>query len=129
VDKDACRNERDTLFECEAPGFGECLGLCRGYQTLVTQGAVGEDLTIVPSDDCPLLTQPCETICWTAFVFTSDDLERLRLPTMDGRSESIGETFMAPVDGGTDAGGAPRDPIAALFEPCFQLSGLGETKP
>lgn len=129
VDKNACRPERDTLFECEAPGFGECLDLCRGYQTLVTQGALGEDLTIVPSDDCPLLTQPCETICWTAFLFTSDELERLRLPTAGGPGESTEETPIAPVDGGFDAGAAPRDPIAELFEPCFQLSGLSEATP
>lgn len=131
VVKQACRAERDSLFECEAPGFGECLGICRGYQTLVTQGAVGQDVQIVSSDDCPLLTQPCETICWAAFLFTSDDLERLRLPTPGDPSSPAGEMSMAPVDGGAEAGASPNlvapDPIAELFEPCFQVGGLGET--
>lgn len=129
VEKQACRAQRDTLFECEAPGFGECLGLCRGYQTLLTQGAVGQDVQIVPADDCPLLTQPCETICWTAFVFNSDELGRLRLPTSGLPGPSLGGAPTAPIDGGADAGAPSRDPIAALFEPCFQLGSFGETTP
>lgn len=129
VDKAACRAERDALFECEAPGFGECLGICRGYQTLVTQGALGEDVQIVPSDECPLLTQPCETICWTAFLFTSDDLERLRLPTLDAPGAPSSTSREPAPDGGTDAGGAPTDPISELFEPCFQIGGLTEPPP
>lgn len=120
VDKEACRSERDALFECEAPGFGECLALCRGYQTILTEGALGDDLAIAPAEGCPLLVQPCETICWTAFVFTSDDLARLRLPTPEPEGASPSETS-GPADAGGDAGVEVRDPIAELFAPCFEL--------
>jgi hypothetical protein len=131
VNKDACRAERDELFECEAPGFAECLGTCRGYQAILTQGAIGEGIGLAVPDDCPLLTQPCETICWSAFLFTSDELDRLRLPTTaDGRGQMTGESSEAAADAGTDAG-APSDsvsddPIAKLFSPCVQTSGAAE---
>ncbi len=120
VDKEACRSERDALFECEAPGFGQCLALCRGYQTVLTEGAVGDDPAIAPAEGCPLLVQPCETICWTAFVFTSDDLGRLLLPTS---GPDVGNTSPPPepVDAGGDAGAEVRDPIAELFAPCFEV--------
>lgn len=118
VEKTACRSERDALFSCEAPGFGECLGLCRGYQTLLTQGAVaqGETGDGVVRSECPLLTEPCETVCWTAFAFTSDELERLRLPN----TTAVG---LSPVDdaGAFDAGPPgyrPPDAIAELLAEC-----------
>ncbi len=129
VEKTACRTERDTLFACEAPGFGECLDLCRGYQQILTEGAIGKGDVIAASDECLLLTQPCETVCWTAFAFTSDDLESLRLPTGGGEgSTDVPGPAIPTLDGGTDAGIAnPTDPLTALFAPCFELSGIGET--
>lgn len=129
VEKDACRVERDALFECEAPGFGECLELCRGYQAILTEGAVGEYMAGAPSDDCPLLTQPCETVCWTAFLFTSDDLERLRLPPAPGRGESTSAEAGTVSGPGPDGGVGSGDPFTELFAPCLQLGGIDETTP
>lgn len=105
----ACRAERDALFECESPGFQQCLELCRGYQQLVTAGA---PLGGVPvSDECPLLTQPCETLCWTAFVFTGGEDSPVRLPSGD-LQDVLGD------------GGTAGNPIAALLAPCFQTTSL-----
>lgn len=133
VEKTACRSERDALFECEAPGFGECLGLCRGYQTLLTQGAVatesGDEPVLGASDECPLLTEPCETVCWTAFAFTSDELERLRLPNTEpigSLPASEGGAFDGgPFDGGPP-GYRPPDAIAELLSQCV-TPGAGWT--
>jgi hypothetical protein len=122
VEKTACREERDVLFECEAPGFGECLDLCRGYQVILTQGAAGDGLGVPASDDCVLLTQPCESVCWTAFAFTSDDLERLRLPPAGGAGETNDTDSGAPLDAGPVT---PRDPLRDLFAPCFEISDAG----
>lgn len=125
VEKTACREERDALFECEAPGFGECLDLCRGYQVVLTQGAGGDGLGVPASDDCVLLTQPCESVCWTAFAFTSDDLERLRLPPVGPSSEMGGmQTSEAQRDAGVEPG-TPRDPLMELFAPCFGVPDAG----
>lgn len=129
VEKSACRSERDALFECEAPGFGQCLGLCRGYQEILTQGALGFPGSVAAPEGCLLLTQPCETVCWTAFQFTSDELARLRLPPGSqppGLADAItsGEaTGDGGLDRALDGGIAPDDPIAALFRPCFASSG------
>lgn len=135
VEKSACRDERDALFSCEAPGFGECLGLCRGYQTILTQGAAqqgesGEEAVLGVSDECPLLTEPCETVCWTAFAFTSDELERLRLPSNDTIG-SLPELDAAPFDAAPFDAGAPGyrppDAITKLLSECV-TPGAGLTK-
>lgn len=130
VEKTACRAERDALFVCEAPGFDQCLALCRGYQAILTEGAVGSGPVSTESDECLLLIQPCETVCWTAFAFTSDDLERLRVTPSGGESPiDVPGVVLPTLDGGADAAAPnPNDPLTALFAPCFESSGLGETR-
>ncbi len=67
----ACQQERDALFECEAPGIGICLNTCRAAQQEqfgdALQSPASRSVT-EPSDAggamCPNLMQPCEDLCW-----------------------------------------------------------------
>lgn len=78
-----CQAERDELFECEAPGIGTCLGLCRVTQEqqlerrvvstpgLSRTNGAGPD---AGAGSCPLLDQPCEDLCWFLFTYASSSL-------------------------------------------------------
>ena len=86
----ACQEERDTLFECEAPGISDCLGACRVVQEQqlasesmdagvpVALGGLGLPLDgtgAAALESCPRLDVPCEDTCWTLFAFSSEGLE------------------------------------------------------
>ncbi len=72
-----CQFERDALFECEAPGIGQCLAACRVAQEaqlsqieieggeLVDFGLLGA--ASPPGAACPALDRPCEELCWSVF--------------------------------------------------------------
>lgn len=84
VKPEVCRAERDALYECEAPGIGICLDLCREQQELqlaraydsetglVSYAQLVTDAGVVPA--CPALDQPCEALCFSVFGFESEAL-------------------------------------------------------
>jgi hypothetical protein len=85
-----CARERDALFECEAPGIAQCLGLCRATQArqldLVAPGETSpvdfgllRDAGAEPS--CPALDRPCEDLCWSVFGLRSAGLEAIGIVT------------------------------------------------
>jgi hypothetical protein len=87
-----CQTERDSLFECEAPGIGVCLTACRQAQQelLSTTEPSRVDLFRSPNTvqfpdggvmDCPVLDAPCEAQCWTLLLFASSALEGVGTPS------------------------------------------------
>lgn len=61
-----CEAERDAFLVCELPDIESCLDFCRPYQTALDQrlqSQVGAADASV-SDQCVLLRQSCEGICW-----------------------------------------------------------------
>jgi hypothetical protein len=89
VRPDVCSAERDALFECESPGIGQCLTLCRtAQQQQVEQVALGQtgllDFRRLTADagsqpSCPALDRPCEESCWSVFGLQSAGLAELGL--------------------------------------------------
>jgi hypothetical protein len=80
VQPEVCRAERDGLFECEAPGIQNCLGICRSRQgewlaRFADAGAPADPQVLpprvidlnAPGPLCSALAQPCESACWSLF--------------------------------------------------------------
>jgi hypothetical protein len=61
-----CETERDALLVCELPTIEPCLDFCRPYQRTLDQRLQSQSETAdaAVSDDCALLRQSCEGICW-----------------------------------------------------------------
>jgi hypothetical protein len=98
-----CQAERDALFECEAPGIGTCLALCRSTQEEQLESVVEPMTGPMPTPDampdagkpgCPLIDEPCESLCWTMFSFTSEGLSAAGI-TPDEVPASGGENLAA----------------------------------
>lgn len=97
VEPGVCQQERDALFECQAPGVGECLQVCRATQddqirrvqlsdsNLLDFGLLAVDAG--PKESCPALDRPCEDICWSVFSLEFDGLAAAGVPS-EGSSES-----------------------------------------
>jgi hypothetical protein len=95
---EVCRSERDTLFECVAPGMETCLDVCRSAQqdqlAQVKDSATGlYDFRSLRGDagagpPCPVLDQPCENICWSLFAFSSVGLEQQGVEQPDAATQS-----------------------------------------
>jgi hypothetical protein len=81
-----CRDERDAFLSCQEPDMSECLALCRPIQ----QQAVDAERVTRPlqpssepvsadagsaADECLLLTQPCETLCWNLSTLSALEVE------------------------------------------------------
>lgn len=114
VQDDVCLEQRDALFECESPGIiTSCLTPCRTLQDLVPPQEIEQ--TADAGAACPLLTDSCESWCWSLLQFSNEQLEALGI---DGADFSLDPT-LSPVrpSNGADAGGAASDdPLAACRE-------------
>ena len=87
----ACQTERDALYECAAPGIGQCLTTCRIVQTEL-------DPALLAS--CAVGGNSCEEICWIlaqsggslvdASAATSDDLLVLQLGVLCALNDAGG---------------------------------------
>jgi hypothetical protein len=69
-----CQDERDALLICELPAMDECLELCRPYQAVLDerlQSPVDAGIT----ENCALLRQSCEGICWNLLSIGTLDVE------------------------------------------------------
>lgn len=147
---EACQAERDALFECEAPGIGTCLSLCRDIQedqlqSIVEPMARPMERPVAMQDagaeQCPLIDQPCESLCWTMFSFTSEGLSRAgigpnEVPSSDGENiaaECLQSVFLGcfadllPPDLMLPDTGAPLGPdadIGDVLDAC-----LGDSDP
>jgi hypothetical protein len=55
VAEDVCQAERDALYECAAPGTGECLDVCRSARA---------DVDAELLDGCAFGSTSCEEVCW-----------------------------------------------------------------
>jgi hypothetical protein len=123
VQPGVCQAERDALYECEAPGIGTCLALCRVQQTeqldralegetgLVDFARLALDAGAAPL--CPALDQPCESLCFSLLGFSSESLD---VALVDSEAYA------------TDAG--PRDPaeIRRCIEQALQACFLPATR-
>lgn len=116
-----CRDERDALFECEAPGIGSCLALCRQEQERQIDEIVDAPVsapTTDPSDAgadavCPRLDESCEAICWTLFSFNSEGLAQAGVEV-----ESEGPAA-------SDASAGSDDELVPGIADCVQEALLG----
>ncbi len=96
-----CEAERDALFECEAPGIGACLSFCRQTQAEQLDNVSDSAPGLMPSEkspdddspqECPIIDQPCEQLCWTVFSFTSQGLVAAGLPSQENGDTEAGDT-------------------------------------
>jgi len=111
VKPDVCQTQRDALYECEAPGIGTCLALCRVQQAEQLDRALDGKTGLVDFSRlaidaggaplCPALDQLCEPLCFSVLGFSSESLEVALLDD---------EAY------GPDAG--PRDP--SEIQPCIE---------
>jgi hypothetical protein len=111
----ACQQERDALFECEAPGIGACLDTCRVAQQgqfgdIVEPSASFERMSLpdagVPM--CPSLVQPCEDLCWLVMQYAG-----------------VSAAFPGGVSS-VDAG-AWQDPLLQSVLGCYPTSSLTDS--
>jgi hypothetical protein len=145
VDPEVCRAERDSLYECLAPGFGVCLDLCRTEQARqlerVPVSSIGRlDFSVLSEDagaraGCPVLDQPCEDVCWTVFAFTSGGLEAQGVtPAASDADQGVGASCLEAVglgcflpaepSAGSDAGEAGEKPsMRPALDDCASLFG------
>jgi hypothetical protein len=135
VKPEVCQRERDAMYECEAPGIGTCLNLCRTIQqqqldrTLDSKtGLVDFSLLAVDAGarpPCPAFDQPCEALCFSLVGFSSQSLSnaladshQVYAPDAGPKSQSeirdcIQSELLAcygPVASVADAGGSTRSP-------------------
>lgn len=119
-----CQSERDTLFECEAPGIvSSCLTPCRVIQAQLNQTAARDQTVARDSEgdggaSCPLLEDSCEAWCWTLFGFSSDQLAALGVP-VSATGATPGLSLVPPTvpdSGSFDAGSAADNPLASCVE-------------
>jgi hypothetical protein len=84
VDPAVCQAERDALYECEAPGIGTCLSMCRITQAEQLESTYDSATGLVDfqklatdagvDDACPAIDQPCEALCFSVLGFSSEAL-------------------------------------------------------
>ncbi len=118
VNDDTCRSERDEALVCELPGMHECLTFCRPLQQALDEQVRlsdgGAPDAAVPRA-CPLLREPCETLCWNVVTWGVLSSE-----------EAAAETSR-PTGPLHDAGSATPEPNAVpaeLVDELFQQCGI-----
>ncbi len=126
----ACRKQRDALFECEAPGIGACLQLCRVTQEEQIKNIAETPVDMPMADEadagapsCPSLDDSCEAICWTLFSFNSAGLANAGVTVEDDdrQAPEPGEEF----DPDSDAVPDIAECVQMALVGCFaQFGGL-----
>lgn len=99
VEPGVCEAERDALFDCQAPGVGQCLEVCRATQKDQIQRASLGDSNLLNFDllaedagmgaGCPALDRPCEDICWSVFSLQFDGLAAAGIATEESGAEEL----------------------------------------
>jgi hypothetical protein len=105
-----CRSKRDEMFECEAPGIGQCLSLCR-----LAQDTPGINLP----RRCTLLTESCEDICFVLLQFQGNPALRNVLP---GVTPNADAGVFLPAANSSATGEAPINllpPLAGTGSPAM----------
>jgi hypothetical protein len=125
VKPEVCRVERDALFECEAPGIGICLALCRQEQETQVDRAYDSETGLVnfsrlvvdggPAPACPALDQPCEGLCFSVFGYDTDAL-----------SVALGSGDLTFSDAGPSDPSEVRSCIEDALLGCFLPGGGGD---
>lgn len=89
-----CREERDLLFDCEAPGIGECLSLCRGFQE--SQLSSFEENQVAGAEgECVVLDVSCESLCWNLLGLSADPAAAFAADASAGDSQGVADESVA----------------------------------
>ena len=107
-----CATQRDALLTCELPTIEPCLQFCRPYQLTLDQrlqsAPDGADAGV--SDDCLLLRQPCETVCWNLLTIGAPEVN-------DEFGTGTPPSGIDAVSGGSDSGTMALTDIARALLP------------